>query len=338
MLTMGSPRSPTACWSARGPFRTDSCANNSDRRSNAELTQKNAEGADFLYSDLTYKIRGVLFMVRKNLGLGHKEQIYHNALEIEFEKVGLAFDSKKNISLLYDGKHIGTYQPDFIIENKVLIELKALPEIGRAQTEQVWSYLKGCGYRLALLVNFGSKDLEIKRIVYDSARSSSALSALVPRIQRDSEYILNLIDTPGHIDFSYEVSRALHAVEGVLLLVDSTQGVQAQTLTTLAAAASQGCTVIPIVSKIDSPAARPEEVAEELAQLLHVSPEEVLAVSGRTGEGVDELLEAIVERIPPPHEMAASPSSPGGPPGRLFYFSYSKHRGIAVCLRVFDGT
>ena len=151
-------------------------------------------------------------------------------------------------------------------------------------------------------------------------------------------YNLNLIDTPGHIDFSYEVSRALHAVEGVLLLVDSTQGVQAQTLTTLAAAASQGCTVIPIVSKIDSPAARPEEVAVELAELLHIPPEDVLAVSGRTGEGVDKLLEAIVERIPPPHEMAASPISRGEPRGLIFDFSYSKHRGIAVGLRVFDGT
>ena len=151
-------------------------------------------------------------------------------------------------------------------------------------------------------------------------------------------YNLNLIDTPGHIDFSYEVSRALHAVEGVLLLVDSTQGVQAQTLTTLAAAASQGCTVIPIVSKIDSPAARPEEVAVELAELLHIPPEDVLAVSGRTGEGVDKLPEAIVERIPPPHEMAASPISRGEPRGLIFDFSYSKHRGIAVCLRVFDGT
>src|SRR3989338_4367157 len=153
-----------------------------------------------------------------------------------------------------------------------------------------------------------------------------------------STFILNLIDTPVHIDFSYEVSRALHAVEGVLLLVDSTQGVQAQTLTTLAAAASQGCTVIPIVSKIDSPAARPEEVAVELAELLHIPPEEVLAVSGRTGEGVDKLLEAIVERIPPPHEMASSPISRGEPRGLIFDFSYSKHRGIAVCLRVFDGT
>ena len=353
------------------PVRMVWSPNNSDRRSNAELTQKDAEGADFLYSDLTYKIRGVLFMVRKNLGLGHKEQIYHNALEIEFEKVGLAFDSKKNISLLYDGKHIGTYQPDFIIENKVLIELKALPEIGRAQTEQVWSYLKGCGYRLALLVNFGSKDLEIKRIVYDSARSSSALSAfatpqtpaddtqnsqkfeshsgIIPRYsalslrnsagvsnQVESEsYILNLIDTPGHIDFSYEVSRALHAVEGVLLLVDSTQGVQAQTLTTLAAAKSQGCTIVPIVSKIDSQAARVSEVKSELAKLLQVSPDDVLAVSGKTGEGVDELLKVIVEKVPPPR--GSSPVAGDEPRGLIFDFSYSTHRGIAVYLRVFDG-
>ncbi|MDP1689703.1 MAG: translation elongation factor 4 [bacterium] len=159
-------------------------------------------------------------------------------------------------------------------------------------------------------------------------------------------YILNLIDTPGHIDFSYEVSRALHAVEGVLLLVDSTQGVQAQTLTTLAAAQAQGCVIIPIVSKIDSPAARIEEVKLELAQLLKVSSEEVLAVSGRTGAGVDELLEAIVKRVPPPHNSGRSdlPSLEGltfqteEPRGLIFDFSYSKHRGVAVYLRVFDGT
>ncbi len=152
-------------------------------------------------------------------------------------------------------------------------------------------------------------------------------------------YSLNLIDTPGHIDFSYEVSRALHAVEGVLLLVDSTQGVQAQTLTTLAAAEAQGCTVIPIVSKIDSPAARVEEVRLELAQLLHVSPDDVLAVSGKTGAGVDELLVAIIERIPSPKVGYESQTlATSEPRGLIFDFSYSKHRGIAVCLRVFDGT
>ncbi len=154
--------------------------------------------------------------------------------------------------------------------------------------------------------------------------------------RQGTNYILNLIDTPGHIDFSYEVSRALHAVEGVLLLVDSTQGVQAQTLTTLAMAQAQGCVIIPVVSKIDSPAARVAEVKEELAKLVHVSADQVLAVSGKTGAGVDELLEAIVERVPSPRS-SLSPLE-GEPRGIIFDFSYSKHRGVAVYLRVFDGT
>ncbi len=150
-----------------------------------------------------------------------------------------------------------------------------------------------------------------------------------------TNYLLNLIDTPGHIDFSYEVSRALHAVEGVLLLVDSTQGVQAQTLTTLAAAKAQGCTVIPVVSKIDSPAARVAEVKAELAKLLQVSIDDVLSVSGKTGEGIDKLLEIIVERIPPPTYTATSTNEPRG---LIFDFSYSTHRGVVVYMRVFDGT
>lgn len=150
--------------------------------------------------------------------------------------------------------------------------------------------------------------------------------------QDGKRYILNLIDTPGHIDFAYEVSRALTAVEGVILLVDSTQGVQAQTLTTLSMAKAAGCVIIPVISKIDAPAARPEEVTEEIATLLGVSPESVLAVSGRTGEGVEELLEAIVERVPPPRT-----SSHTEPRASIFDFSYSSHRGIVVYVRVFDG-
>lgn len=146
-------------------------------------------------------------------------------------------------------------------------------------------------------------------------------------------YILNLIDTPGHIDFSYEVSRALKAVEGVLLLVDSTQGVQAQTLTTLEAAKAQGCVIVPVVSKIDSPYARVAEVKAELAKLLSVSPDTVLSVSGKSGEGVSELLAEIVKRVPPPRKS----ESVGEPRGLVFDFSYSTHRGIAVYLRVFDG-
>ncbi len=152
---------------------------------------------------------------------------------------------------------------------------------------------------------------------------------------RATSYILNLIDTPGHIDFSYEVSRALKAVEGVLLLVDATQGVQAQTLTTLAAAQAGKCVIVPVVSKIDAPAARISEVKAELAKLLRVSPEEVLAVSGKTGEGVAELLEAIVQRIPPPR--GSSPAIGNEPRGLIFDFSYTAHRGVVVFLRVFDG-
>ena len=147
------------------------------------------------------------------------------------------------------------------------------------------------------------------------------------------EYIFNLIDTPGHIDFSYEVSRALKAVEGVVLLVDSTQGVQAQTLTTLAAAKAANCTILPVVSKIDSPYARIAEVKAELARLLQVGEESVLEVSGKTGAGVDELLSAIVEKVPPPRASESANEARG----LIFDFSYSTHRGVAVYLRVFDG-
>jgi GTP-binding protein LepA len=147
------------------------------------------------------------------------------------------------------------------------------------------------------------------------------------------DYVLNLIDTPGHIDFAYEVSRALSAVEGVVLLVDSTQGIQAQTLTTLGMARAAGCTIIPAVSKIDAPAARREEVSQELAELLSVDVSTVLAISGRTGAGVEELLEAIVERVPEPR-----PSEGKEPRALIFDFSYSTHRGVAVYARIFDGT
>ncbi len=149
------------------------------------------------------------------------------------------------------------------------------------------------------------------------------------------EYLINLIDTPGHIDFSYEVSRALQAVEGSLLLVDATQGVQAQTLTTLAMAREHGLAIIPVLSKIDSPLARVDEVREEVATLLNVSPESVMTVSGRTGEGVPELLTAIIERIPAPEEEFVGTKSARA---LIFDFSYSNHRGVILYVRVLDGT
>ena len=144
---------------------------------------------------------------------------------------------------------------------------------------------------------------------------------------------LNLIDTPGHIDFSYEVSRALKAVEGVLLLVDSTQGVQAQTLTTLQMAKDQNLTIIPVLTKVDVPHARIEEVGDEVINLLGCTREDIMLVSGKTGQGVPELLEAICERIPAPKE-SVSPIYRG----LIFDFQYSNHRGIIVFMRVVDGT
>ncbi len=147
-------------------------------------------------------------------------------------------------------------------------------------------------------------------------------------------YVINLIDTPGHIDFSYEVSRALKAVEGVVLLVDSTQGVQAQTLTTLGMARELNLVIIPVVSKIDAPLSRVDEVKLELAELLGVDVDTIYETSGKTGKGVPELLDAIVELIPPPN-----PSSPLKTfRGLVFDFQYSNHRGVIVYIRTMNGS
>lgn len=160
------------------------------------------------------------------------------------------------------------------------------------------------------------------------------------------DYTLHLIDTPGHIDFSYEVSRALTAVEGAILLVDATQGVQAQTLTTLRTARELGLVIIPALSKIDSPLADVENVREQVALLLDIDPADVLSCSGKTGEGVPELLDAIIERVPPPKifdelaQNAASASAVSSvvpPRGLVFDFQYSDHQGVIVYLRMFDG-
>lgn len=151
---------------------------------------------------------------------------------------------------------------------------------------------------------------------------------------KEEKYVLNLIDTPGHIDFSYEVSRALKAVEGSILLVDATQGVQAQTLTTLNMAKESALIIIPVLSKIDSPLARIEEVKIETARLLGVETKEVLEVSGKTGHGVRELLSEIARRIPPPETNEISASSARA---LVFDFKYDSHRGVIVYVRVFDG-
>ena len=148
------------------------------------------------------------------------------------------------------------------------------------------------------------------------------------------KYVLNLIDTPGHIDFSYEVSRALKAVEGSILLIDATQGVQAQTLTTLAMAREGGIKIIPVLSKIDSPLAQIDKVKDEVVNLLNCDPDEVLLVSGRTGEGVESLLQEVIKRFPEPRETYQGENNLRA---LVFDFQYSNHRGVIVFVRVLDG-
>lgn len=145
-------------------------------------------------------------------------------------------------------------------------------------------------------------------------------------------HILNLIDTPGHIDFSYEVSRALKAVEGSLLLVDASQGVQAQTLTTLRMAQEQGLVIIPVITKVDMPHARVDDVKLELAEVLGCDLDDIREVSGKTGQGVPELLDSIIEKIPAP---TVDPQS--GVSALVFDFSYSNHKGIIMYVRIFGG-
>ena len=145
-------------------------------------------------------------------------------------------------------------------------------------------------------------------------------------------YILNLIDTPGHIDFSYEVSRALSAVEGVILLVDATQGVEAQTISVLAMAKDQGLIILPVLSKIDSPLARISEVKAEIVSLIGCKEEEIIETSGKTGEGVENLLMAIVEKVPPPKNLDKEALQ-----ALVFDFKYSTHKGIIVFVRVMQG-
>ena len=147
----------------------------------------------------------------------------------------------------------------------------------------------------------------------------------------EEEYILNLIDTPGHVDFAYEVSRALSAVEGVVLLVDATQGVEAQTLSVLSVAKELDLVIIPVVSKIDAPNARISDIQNEIALLLGCPEKDVLLTSGKTGQGVKELLDTIVERVPPPKISGDKTQA------LVFDFRYSDHRGVIIYARIFGG-
>src|SRR5689334_19462394 len=147
------------------------------------------------------------------------------------------------------------------------------------------------------------------------------------------QYVLNLIDTPGHVDFSYEVSRALAACEGVLLLVDATQGIQAQTISNLYLAIDNDLEIIPVINKIDMDGAMIEETQDQIIELIGCKPEEILLASGRTGIGVEAILEAIVSRIPAPDGDVKAPLQ-----ALIFDSVFNSFRGIIVYYRILNGS
>ena len=152
-------------------------------------------------------------------------------------------------------------------------------------------------------------------------------------VRNGEHFILNLIDTQGLVDFSYEVSRSLAACEGALLLVDASQGIQAQTISNLYLAVDQGLTIIPVINKIDMPGAMPDEMEDQVMELIGCKREEIIRASGRTGEGVDKIFDAVLDRIPPPS------GKEDGPLRALVFDSvFNNFRGVIAYFRVVDGS
>ncbi len=150
---------------------------------------------------------------------------------------------------------------------------------------------------------------------------------------KGEQYVLNLIDTPGHVDFSYEVSRSIAACEGALLIVDAAQSIQAQTISNLYLALENDLEIIPVLNKVDLPSANPEEVTDDIVDLLGCDPEEVIPASGKTGLGIEEILKAIIERVPPPK------GDPNAPLQALIFDSvYNSYRGIETYFKVVNGS
>ena len=147
------------------------------------------------------------------------------------------------------------------------------------------------------------------------------------------DYVLNLIDTPGHVDFSYEVSRSIAACEGALLIVDATQGIQAQTISNLFLALEHDLEIIPILNKIDMPSAMVEKVAAQVIDLIGCSEDEILLASGKTGEGVHDILTAIVDRIPAPEGDVKEPLQ-----ALVFDSVFNPFRGVIAYIRILNGS
>jgi GTP-binding protein LepA len=173
-------------------------------------------------------------------------------------------------------------------------------------------------------------DMDLERERGITIKASAVALKLV---REGKEYNLNLIDTPGHVDFSYEVSRSLGACEGALLLVDASQGVEAQTVANTYLAMEHNLAIIPVISKIDLPQSRPDDVLHEMEKTLGINPEDAVMVSAKTGEGIDKIFDAVVKHIPPPK------GNPDAPLKSLIFDSvYDEYRGVIIYLRIFDGS
>ncbi|MGW7519085.1 translation elongation factor 4 [Streptomyces sp. NPDC054796] len=173
-------------------------------------------------------------------------------------------------------------------------------------------------------------DIERERGI--TIKSQAVRMPWAPSDGKDVPHVLNMIDTPGHVDFTYEVSRSLAACEGCILLVDAAQGIEAQTLANLYLAMEHDLTIIPVLNKIDLPAAQPEKFAAELAHLIGCEPEDVLKVSAKTGEGVRELLDEVVRQVPHPEGVADAPAR-----AMIFDSVYDAYRGVVTYVKVVDG-
>ncbi|MGK5696886.1 translation elongation factor 4 [Streptomyces sp. URMC 128] len=173
-------------------------------------------------------------------------------------------------------------------------------------------------------------DIERERGI--TIKSQAVRLPWAPSHDKSKTHILNMIDTPGHVDFTYEVSRSLAACEGTILLVDAAQGIEAQTLANLYLAMENDLTIIPVLNKIDLPAAQPEKFAEELAHLIGCEPDDVLKVSAKTGLGVEALLDKVVEQVPAPVGVKDAPAR-----AMIFDSVYDSYRGVVTYVRVIDG-
>src|SRR5918911_5326338 len=186
----------------------------------------------------------------------------------------------------------------------------------------------------------GLEDREMREQVLDNMEIErergitikAATVRLMYKAKDGETYELNLIDTPGHVDFHYEVSRSLAACEGALLVVDAAQGVEAQTLANVYVALDNHLEIVPVLNKIDLPVAQPDQVKQQIEDTIGLDASEALLVSAKTGQGVDEMLQAVVERIPPPRADRDAPLS-----ALIFDSWYDSFRGVVVLVRVMSG-